>query len=759
MPDSESLYAPRLRRFRAAVAALPSTLPSGSSIYNFNGWLPDQDKLDLYGAECSVLNAHLESVFGLRVGNTLLFQERGPGIESLADIFTHYLTGDYLEKPVIGKWLEDLTEAAEFMTAQSGEVAAKRVSKPSTAQKRSEEWIESTVEESTARKRQKTATTLKAVEREKAIQETAQTCNWKHGFQDLVDINSAEKEYKTGRKGYAMVKELVIQCQSKKTSETRWRCSSLGCQQSWKSYQPQRLLNHATEECRFISPDLKQRASEQSSEISLGEKVAQLDQKAVHTSGSATTQSTLRTVCVKEGLRAQQVRFDFSLVNFVAAAQLPPRKIDLPEFHTMISMANTQITPKSSSYIAHCQIPMESCRIRRLAVEELQQCRNLTISFDGGTAICPMSFTTIHVTTPETRIAHLMAGIEASGVSHTGRYYFEEIKKIIDEIGYLLFSGISCDNTGNTTLARELIHATYPTIIILADPCHQLHNSVKDICKLIYFVECISRCSAVMRFFSKSTIAATHFNTIRLQMGITLGFEKPGKHRFGGWFYGSKSMRRCLPAVEKFVKSGVIDIKKDHPLFFIKNISECAKFATQLYQLEKLTEPFAKAIKCLESGHSNPSDVMVFYLAIMATIRQLLDNNDSDLSLPSHVLESVQASAGARYRSMVLASGQEVYLATFFLHPDYLNSDILRHRNLNPLNPTIIVLPPRQTPTQSVSNPDADLHQAIPCLKRVGLYMKQVLCRELTAGTIEAAKQYPSTNEGVSAIVDTFKSQ
>ncbi|KAG8715661.1 hypothetical protein FRC08_010296 [Ceratobasidium sp. 394] len=762
MSDSATLYLSSIRRFRSALAALPLTLPSGSSIYNFSDWSPDPDLLDDYGAECSVLNAHLETVFGLRAQSSLTFLERGPGIESLADVFTTYLTGDFKEKPIIGKWLEDLTTAAEAMSSQSEQPTAKRVSKPSAAQKRSDEWLESTAEASAARKRQKTDAAAKAQQRDEAVAKTAQTCNWKHGFDDLQDVEPDATPYTTGRKGYAMVKELVIKCQSKKTGDIRWRCSSPGCQQSWKSYQPQRLLNHATQECRFIEPDLLNRASEQSSGLSLGEKVAKLDNKTSPFSKPAGTlngQSSIRSLCSKEGLRAQQARFDFSVINFIAAAQIAPKKVDLPEFHTMISKANTALVPKSSSYIAHCQIPMESCRIRRLAVQELKECRNLTISFDGGTAIRPMSFTTIHVTTPETRVAHLMAGIEASGISHTGKYYFEELEKIINEVGPLNFSGISCDSTGNTRLARELIHKAHPTIIILPDSCHQLHNAVKDVVKLPYFAECRSNTSTVTRYFSKSTMGATHFNSTRQQMGITEGLQKSSKTRFGGAYYSSKSMRRCLPAVEKTVKSGAIEVKKDHPLYFIKNVAACSKFGTQLYQLEKLTKPIAKAIQCLESGHSNPSDVMVFYLAIMASLRQLLDNNDSDLALPEDVLVAAQASVCARYHSMILASGQEVYLATFFLHPQYINSDILRRHNLNPLNTNVIVLPPRHKPNDTPPLPDADIYQAIPAFPKIAVYLKQVFCRELMAGTISAATEYPSTNEGVSTIISIFKSQ
>ncbi|KAG8694473.1 hypothetical protein FRC08_008466 [Ceratobasidium sp. 394] len=664
----------------------------------------------------------------------------------------------------------------------------KRVSKPSEAQKRTNDWMESKLEEKLSRKKQKVDTAVKAQKRAEAIEKTAQACNWKHGFDNLIDMEDQAKVYTTGRKGYDVTKELYIKCRSKQKDSIRYRCLSKGCQQSWTKPQAQRLFNHIRHECRFVDPELLERVLEQAARISVGQKAAKLNGEGSDLdddsdSGAETpkastsgTQTTLRAICTKEGIRAQQVNFDLSVINFICVAQIPPRKVDLPEFHTLISKANTTLKPKSSSYIAHGQIPMESCRIRQLALKELRKCHNMTISFDGGTAIRPVSFTKIHVTTPETRIPHLMAGIEASGVSHTGSFYFKELDKasndvlqapkyvltpmlqIIQEIGPLRFSGITCDSTGNTKLARELVHQAYPTIIVLADPCHQLHNTVKDIVKLPYFDECRSNTSTVTRHFSKSSMSSRHFESTRQQMGIKTGLKKNSKIRFAGSYHSSRSMRICLPAVEKTVKSGAIEVKKDHPLFFIKNVSAYSKFATQLYQLEKLTEPIAKAIQCLESGHSNPSDVMVFYLAVVATLRDLADNND-ELGLPEEVLEKAVASVCARFRSMILATGQEVYLATFFLHPQYLNSDILRRHNLNPLNRNVIVLPGRHKSQGTPLPPDADIRQAIPSFPKIALYLKQVICRELAAGTIAAAQDYPDTEEGSEAIIEAFKAQ
>ncbi|KAG9121640.1 hypothetical protein FRC07_002333, partial [Ceratobasidium sp. 392] len=475
-------------------------------------------------------------------------------------------------------------------------------------------------------------------------------------------------------------------------------------------------------------------------------------------SSSNGTQTTLHAACKKEGLRAQQVLFDLSLVNFICAAQIAPRKIDMLEFHSMISKANTQLKPKSSTTIARSHIPMESCRIRRLSLEELRSCHNLTISFDGGTAIRPVSYTTIHVTTPETQIPHLMAGVEASGIPHTGQFYFEELEKIIKEVGPHRFSGITCDSTGNTRLARELVHDTHPTIIVvLPDPCHQLHNTAKDIVKMEYFNECRSNTSAIQRFFSKSSQGAQHLDSTRQQMNIKTGLKKHSKTWFAGTYHSTSSTRICLPAIEKVVKFGVIKMKKDHPLSFIKNISAYSKFSTQLHQLEKLLEPIAKAIQCLESEHSNPSDVMLFYLAVCATLRQYVDSGE--LGLPEGVLEGAQAAVCSRFRSMVLATGQEVYLATFCLHPKYLNSDILWEHSLNPLNTNTIVLPAGQSFKKLSSLPDADLVQAIPAFLKIVLFLKTVFCRELAAGRIDAARDYPSTDAGVQAIIERFKSQ
>ncbi|KAG8697572.1 hypothetical protein FRC09_007774 [Ceratobasidium sp. 395] len=751
--SSESSYTSKLTRLRHAIHLLPASLPSGSAVYDFSNWSPDPDQLDDYGAEGSVLNAHLERVFGLRNGGRITLTERGPGIESIVDIFTQYLTGDYAEKPVIDKWLDDLIDAAEHMSRAA--LPAKRTSKLSAAQKRSNEWKEEENEEKAQRKRAKVAKAEAVSKRAAEIAKTAQSLNW--SFDDLRDIKR-EKIYTVGRRGYAIVDDLVIDCEKISTGARRFRCSSEGCQQSWASRQPQRVLAHAIQKCNYIDEDLRQRAAEESDGLAPGSKVAKLDSaKASQGTGKPTNaQPSVASLVVSEGRKAKQIRFDIAVLNFVSAAQLPPFKLDLPEFHAMIAETSSTLTPKSSGYIASCQIPMESSRLRRLSVKDLKKYTNLTISYDGGSTIRPQSFTTIHVTTPDTRIPYLMEAPEASGVSHTGQFYFQEVEKVIREIGPHRFSGLSCDSASNALLGARLIHEKYPTILVLPDPCHTIHNAVKDICRLDDFTETRSNMQKVWGHFSRSAYAAAHLAGARTKRGVTRKIEKPGKTRFGGWHYASESVEVNLPCVEDIVQSGAIEVKKDHKLAFMRNVKAYSQFKVEVHQLTQVTRPFARAIKCLESGHSNLGNVFLFNLGLMASLQHISDNNDSELGIPDDVMKKIVSIANNRYSGMVLALGREAYISTFILNPQYRDSDILRRNNLNPLRTGIVVLRSSvilQTPE------DAELARLFPCFPRLALFLKKVFCQELAAGLILAAADFSNDEEGVHRLIQAFKSQ
>ncbi|GAB1527306.1 hypothetical protein RhiTH_010481 [Rhizoctonia solani] len=90
-----------------------------------------------------MLSAELENIFGLQAPSPLVFKEQGPGIELLADLVSKYLLRNYKEKPVLAKWLEDLTTAAEEVSkGNPTSIQLKQTSKLSVVQKQTNKYLE-----------------------------------------------------------------------------------------------------------------------------------------------------------------------------------------------------------------------------------------------------------------------------------------------------------------------------------------------------------------------------------------------------------------------------------------------------------------------------------------------------------------------------------------------------------------------------------------------------------------------------------------
>jgi hypothetical protein len=60
---------------------------------------------------------------------------------------------------------------------------------------------------------------------------------------------------------------------------------------------------------------------------------------------------------------------------------------------------------------------------------------------------------------------------------------------VIEKVGPARFAGCVSDSTGNTLLARKLIHNEFSGIIVMPDICHFLNLIIKDIVGLDYFKE------------------------------------------------------------------------------------------------------------------------------------------------------------------------------------------------------------------------------------------------------------------------------
>ncbi|PVF91233.1 hypothetical protein CPB86DRAFT_675702, partial [Serendipita vermifera] len=196
---------------------------------------------------------------------------------------------------------------------------------------------------------------------------------------------------------------------------------------------------------------------------------------------------------------------------------------------------------------------------------------------------------------------------------------------VIEHIGPTRFSGVASDNTGNTRKARQLICAAYPWIINMIDSPHFLSRTLSDVCELDAFSEAIATTLSVLTFFSHSTQATTHLTRARGTLDISRGLEKIGKTRFGTVYHSSNSILRCTPAIEKVVKSGLVTSKEIVPWFSHNEEykTQIMQYRLHLMQLVNVCAPLAKSLRCLEAPESTCSDVLLYWLASAAVLKDL----------------------------------------------------------------------------------------------------------------------------------------
>ena len=74
--------------------------------------------------------------------------------------------------------------------------------------------------------------------------------------------------------------------------------------------------------------------------------------------------------------------------------------------------------------------------------------------------------------------------------------FVQIIPQTVQEIGKEKFAAMCSDSTGNTKKGHKIIHEEVQTIIDLGDCCHHIHNTIKDINRLLELREVSPVCSA-----------------------------------------------------------------------------------------------------------------------------------------------------------------------------------------------------------------------------------------------------------------------
>ena len=276
----------------------------------------------------------------------------------------------------------------------------------------------------------------------------------------------------------------------------------------------------------------------------------------------------------------------------------------------------------------------------------------------------------------------------------------------MDRIGRQNFLGISSNSTRNTRLACELVVQECPWIVVLPDTCHLLNNTTKDISKIPFFSEvcltttgsgCLSQSNkitqtishlhSIIKYFRKSSFAKQHLTVFRIHVDVKRGLVSVRDTRFLTFYHSGSSVERCLLPIKELVERKILMLTSVSGIFtlpmmcslltqkvgiyWMRKHDEVLTFKNGLRQLVRILEPLTRACQCLESSKATAGDIYHFWLAVLATYEQLIqNNNDVDgLQIPDEVINEIHKVVDARWRELTTGPRKSVYVSTFFLDP------------------------------------------------------------------------------------------
>ena len=76
-------------------------------------------------------------------------------------------------------------------------------------------------------------------------------------------------------------------------------------------------------------------------------------------------------------------------------------------------------------------------------------------------------------------------------------------------------------------------------------------------------------------------------------------------------------------------------------------------------------QDIARAIECLEANATNPADVYIYWLAIVAQMKRVLET----CCLPDNVCNQIRGIMVARWREFFVNGPTNVHLSAFYLNP------------------------------------------------------------------------------------------
>jgi hypothetical protein len=99
----------------------------------------------------------------------------------------------------------------------------------------------------------------------------------------------------------------------------------------------------------------------------------------------------------------------------------------------------------------------------------------------------------------------------------------------------------------------------------------------------------------------------------------------------------------------------------------LRHPTDVIQLELELTKLLEVIGPIAKAIQCLESTHSTPADVYLFWLAVMAQLGEVF--REDKVHLPNDVKSQIRSIVNRRFDGMINDAPTDVYFSAFFLDP------------------------------------------------------------------------------------------
>ncbi|KAJ7017102.1 ribonuclease H-like domain-containing protein [Mycena alexandri] len=469
-----------------------------------------------------------------------------------------------------------------------------------------------------------------------------------------------------GRPRSETMDELTVELKSE-GKVRRYRCVGDGCTKVFQPRTITRVLQH-TKRCVKLTTQQRQFASKCSADTSPGARAEELSKGLPAAALEAPAHDTVGFFGAAGTKQVRERNFallDLAIVKLFAAAGLPPRLADYPEYKDVLlraAIAGPHYIPAGRTILMDNHIMSEQERVRGLQIEFLQT-------------------QTLHANTADGR-SFILEGHECTTVSHTAEWMAQMVFGVMETVGVERFIAASADNTGNTAGCRRILCKKIPTLLDLPDPNHHLGNTVKDVLVLPYFKLTIKITRGGIKKFGQSKQAKAFLKQLRnrasTSQGISIrGIEKIGKTRFANVTWSSISLKRNLDFVRTLCTDGRVEIKH-YNAYFIKDSPKTLDYQLKLNQLIAVTEGAARAIQCLEGATCNPADVFLLWLAVTAHVRAAL----KDSAIPEDVCNEIRGIYNARWQEFFVTNpGHDAYLAAFYLNPKYVNSSIFKRPN------------------------------------------------------------------------------